>query len=232
MNIILSGLLKRSWVLCFKSSMYSLCHVPCDLEHVLYTHTDTHAYRTHKNPIALRACLHYSSTTAHRWEKKHISLSCHHCLTRWMWEQTHISQNFCKAWCIPASNMLSYVVVLCVFISAVFTHISLLPILHVCVLYVPLSGPFLYCCEWIESVFDKTEPNQIDASCTRFDNSMWKKGKKAAEAAAITTITRWTLSACVSGRAELSSTRFLVIFIHFFSFWYFWPGPFAFHHIR
>lgn len=145
-----SCLLKRSWVLCFKSSMYiySLCHVPCDLQHVMYTHSHTTG-----------ACLLCSSHIQVR-EEAHIIVmpSLFNCASK------HISKPLQSMMHTSIEHViLCCCVVLCctVCFFRLFLH-TFLFVLHCLTCH---SSVLYICCEWIESVFDKkTEPNQIDAS--------------------------------------------------------------------
>lgn len=100
--------------------------------------------------------------------------------------------------------ILCYCVVLCVCFFRLFPH-TFLFVLHC----LTCHSSVLYIVNELNRSSKKTEPNQIDASLYG-SITAWEKKEKTTTTT--TTITRWTLSACVS--EELSSTRFLVTFIH------------------
>lgn len=174
--------------------IYALCHVPSDLPHVLYTRTE---------------CVCSAASSTHTGERSSISLSCHHCST----VRANTYRNRCRAWCIPASNMLSCAVelycVVCAFFW-LFSHTFLFGLhcftCHSSVLYVVNE---LNRSSTAKNKINRTEPNRCVS--VRFDNSMSEKKRKKKP----TTITNNTEMNTFRMCSEvLSSTRFLVTFIH------------------
>lgn len=126
--------------------IYSLCHVPCDLQHVLYTRTHNQSVFALQQPHTgeRRSTYHCHAISLFNCASKHISKP--------LQSMMHTSIEHVILCCC--------VVLYCVFFSAVFTHISLRSSLS----YLPL-GPF---CMYsnvneLNRSSKKTEPNQIDA---------------------------------------------------------------------
>lgn len=111
-----SCLLKRSWVLCFKSSMYiySLCHVPCDLQHVMYTHSHTTG-----------ACLLCSSHIQVR-EEAHIIVmpSLFNCASKHISKPLQSMMHTSIEHVILCCCVVLCCVVRCVFFGCFYTHFS------------------------------------------------------------------------------------------------------------
>lgn len=160
------------WVFCFKSSM---C-IQCAMCHAILSIQNIHA------------CMHeWEHVVCSTGERRSISSSCLPlCIfkkterererERNWWRANTYRSRCLRTWCVPASNMLSYVLCLCVlfFLYSVVLHIFLLFLLH-CLMCLPVVRFFILC-EWIESVFSK-KPNRIDASVL-FDNKKKRAKKK------------------------------------------------------